>query len=466
MTEHKPHIHYSKELEMTILGTYLIEKLAFGRTYGVLTGENFYYSFHATVYNSIKEMYDASVPIDLITVTQWIVENKKIYTLDGNNVPYFLSKLTSSVVSSANLEYHSHLLKEMWRRREILKIKYSPVSDGIDSSKDLTEINIQLNRITNTSFKQDWYDMSELIFQLIKHQHEVKDNKKIFLPTGFRKIDEKNGGFYAGQLIAIGARPGVGKSALMGMMALQMAAKGKKVGIISLEMNNIEIAARLSAIETNTSFHEVFRTLIYDEEQHKIFYDKVSRGLVNLPIYLSDKTRVNINEIKAKATKLKHSKGLDCLIIDYLQLIDTASGNKNYNREQEVATMSRGLKLMAHDLEIPVIILCQLNREVTKRSYKDRLPKLSDFRESGAIEQDADVVMFIHRDYTSGWQTDESGNSTEFNADLVGAKWRNGSTFHLELDFDPPKMHFKEKAFDFNFRPAPIYRDEDNDKPF
>jgi replicative DNA helicase len=160
---------------------------------------------------------------------------------------------------------------------------------------------------------------------------------------------------------------------------------------------------------------------------------------------------VNVNEIKAKAIKLKHTKGCDCIFIDYLQLIDTVEGNKNYNREQEVAKMSRGLKLMAHELKVPVIVLCQLNRQVTARSYKDRLPRLSDLRESGAIEQDADAVMFIHRDWPSGFIQDEQGNSTEYSADLIGAKWRNGSTFHIDLEFHPTKMLFTEKS-ESNFR--------------
>lgn len=239
---------------------------------------------------------------------------------------------------------------------------------------------------------------------------------------------------------------------------------GKKVGIISLEMNNNEIAARLASIETDIDFWKIFRTIAQDEVLHKNFYEHISRNTINLPIFLSDKTKVNIAEIKAKATKLKASKGCDCLMVDYLQLIDSTTGNKNYNREQEVAKMSRGLKLMAQELDIPVIVLCQLNRAVTARSYKDRFPKLSDLRESGAIEQDADVVMFLHRDYMSGWQVDENSISTEFNADLLGPKWRNGATFHLPLEFDPPKMKFTEQK---GFVPVVIEKvDYQGDNPF
>jgi replicative DNA helicase len=451
MIELKPYLHYSEDLERAVLGICLLENMAFGRIYGLVHAEHIYYDSHQKIFNVMAKMYEANLPIDLFTLSEWLIAREKITEINGESVPYFLTKITASVVSSANLEYHAFLIREMWRRREFIKIKFEPISDGADASKDLHEINAKLNKITDTGLKKDWYDMNELMFALIQHQYDVRDNKKTFLPTGFSKVDKENGGFYEGQMIVIGARPGAGKSALMGSMALSMAHKGKKVGIISLEMNNIEIAARLAAIETDTDFHKVFRTLIYDQEQHQTFYDKVSRQTVNLPIYLSDKTKVNVNEIKAKAMKLKHTKGCDCIFIDYLQLIDTAEGNKNYNREQEVAKMSRGLKLMAHELKIPVIVLCQLNRQVTARGYKDRLPKLSDLRESGAIEQDADAVMFIHRDWPAGFLADEQGNSTEFSADLIGAKWRNGSTFHIDMEFHPTKMLFKEKSGS-NFR--------------
>lgn len=445
MIEYKPYIHYGKDLEESILGACLLEKLAFGRVYGLLREEMFYLSSHQQVFSVIREMYEASVPIDTFTVTEWMIVKRGIELIENYNVVYFITKLTNSVVSAAHIEYHSHLVREMWQRREIIKIKYSKIEDETDPRKNMDHLNEQIRKIVGGEIKKDWYDMSELIYNLIMHQSDMASGKKSFITTGFKKADNLNGGFYNGQLIVLGARPSVGKSAVMGQMALQMSKAEKKVGIISLEMNNTEIAARLSAIETDIDFGTIYRTILRDEELHKSFYQKVSSELIGLPIYLSDKTKVNVNEIKAKAIKLKSSKGCDVIIIDYLQLIDTTQDNKNYNREQEVSKMSRGLKLMAMELDIPVIVLCQLNRNVTGRSYKDRFPKLSDLRESGAIEQDADVVMFIHRDYISGWQVDEEGNSTEFSADLLAPKWRNGSPFHLSLNFHPPTMKFSEQ---------------------
>lgn len=461
MIEYKKHIHYGLDLEAAILGACIIEANAFGRTYGLIDQECFYSTGNGIIYGAMKAMYDSSIPIDTYTLLDYIVKqgHEKI---DRHDPLYFILTRTNGVVSSAHLEYHCHLVKEMWQRRKILEIKYSKLDSDIDPKKNIDDLSEQIRKVLGTEYKRDWYDMSELIYNLMKHQSEMVSGTKTFVTTGFKKVDNLNGGFYNGQMIVIGARPSVGKSALMGQMALKMARSGKKVGIISLEMNNTEIAARLSSIETGIDFGRVFRDIANDESLHRRFYDKVSRETINLPIYISDKTKVNVNDIRAKAVKLKSTKGCDCIMIDYLQLIDSTGDNRNYNREQEVSKMSRGIKLMAMELNIPVITLCQLNRNVTGRTYKDRLPKLSDLRESGAIEQDADVVMFVHRDYMSGWQVDESGNSTEFEADLLAAKWRNGATFHLQLDFDPPKMKFSEKSGFTNYVPI----ETGDDQPF
>lgn len=457
MIEFKKHIHHDQNLEEAILGICLLEKLAFGRTYGMIDAETFYFSGHQEVYSVMKEMYDNSIPIDCYTVIEKIVSQRGIEDFYGHNVGYFVCRLTNFVVSSAHLEYHCFVIKEMWKRRELLKAKYRYDENQTDTRGNIEQLNEDIRKIIGSEIRRDWYDMSEIMFDLVKHQYEMAQGKKEFVTTGFKKVDSLNGGFYNGQMIVIGARPSVGKSALMGQMAIAMATRGKKVGIISLEMNNTEIAARLASLETDIDFWRIFRTIASDEDLHKRFYEKISKQTINLPIFLSDKTKVNISEIKAKATKLKVSKGCDCLMIDYLQLIDGTTDNRNYNREQEVAKMSRGLKLMAQELDIPVIVLCQLNRQVTARSYKDRFPKLSDLRESGAIEQDADVVMFLHRDYMSGWRVDDQEQSTEFSADLIGPKWRNGATFHLPLKFDPPKMKFSETRETDTWKPIIDY---------
>jgi replicative DNA helicase len=436
-------IHYSKDFEAAVLGICLLEKTAFDRTHGLIDGRSFYFEDNQAIYQAMSEMKATSAPIDLLTVWQWMIE--KGTTLHAGEIRWYFSQLTMNVVSSEHLEYHCTQLKKMWRKRELEIITQSGIDPYQDERKQAFQVNEKINEILSGQVDQDWQGMDELMINLFRHQEEIKAGTKKLITTGFHGIDRLNGGFWGGQLIVLGARPSVGKSALMGKMAISMAKAGKSVGIISLEMNNTEIAGRLASIETNTDFSVIYRNLFQDENQARSFYDKIGRVASSLPIYVSDKTQVDVSEIRSKATKLKRSRGLDFLMVDYLQLIETTSTNRNYNREQEVSKLSRGLKVLAMELDIPVMILCQLNRESTKRKGNDRYPKLADLRESGAIEQDADAVLMLHRD----WMADVAinpvtGGTTEFSADLFGLKWRSGAQFHLELEFNPTLMKFSE----------------------
>jgi replicative DNA helicase len=465
----KEGIHFAKELEHAIIGVCLLEPEAFGRIYGTLEEKHFYVEDGAKTFSVLKDMFQNSLPIDLMTVWERMIAKqvdlswfKKFGSGDpSKDMTAFLMNCTNAVTSSSNLEYWAHIIREMWKRREIEKITRSGIDETGDPTKQGYQINERINEILGGEVKQDWYDLNDLYWNLLIHQNDIKSGKKQLVTTGFKAIDRMNGGFSPGQLIVIGARPSVGKSALMNKIAFAVAKQEKAVGIISLEMNNTEIAARLASIQSETSFGIIYRNLFNDEQDHQIFYDRISKNS-QLPIYVSDKTKVDVNEIKAKAIKLKHRKGLSCLILDYLQLVETAT-SKNYNREQEVARISRGLKLIAMELEIPVIVLCQLNRASTNRKGKDRYPMLSDLRESGAIEQDADVVMMLHRDWMAGYEANpETGASTEFEADLLGVKWRNGAQFHLGLDFQPELMKFSERH-GVNFIPVHIPKDEEQD---
>jgi len=460
--EFKKHTHFSQELEEAILGACLIEKLAIGRIYDILEVETFYFEAHKTVYKAIREMYEASVPVDIFTVSDWLINKYSVLEILKYDTGYFLVRLTNSVVSSANLEYHSYLVKEMWRRRRVLEIKYRGLESDLDPSENIKEINQELNKVLGGGVKSEWKDMTALMVELYQHQAEMQKTGGIGLKTGLKAIDKENGGLQPGQMVAIGARPSVGKSAFAGGMAIEIAKQGKTVGIISLEMSNTEIAARLAAIDTDTDFAVVYRGLYFDQREAENLYNKIGKQTSQLPIYVSDKTDVNALEIKSKAMKLKHLHGLDCLIVDYLQLIE-AGESYNRTRENEISKISRSLKVLAKEMEIPVIILCQLNREVTKRKGQDRYPQLSDFRESGSIEQDADVVMFLHSDWMSGITENENGQSTEGKADLVVRKWRNGkSNFIVPLNFEGKKMKFTEANNNFQAAPKNYYEKDEN----
>ncbi len=443
--EFKKGIHFSQDLEQAILGACLIEHEAMGRVYGVIEIDHFYFESHKIVYSAIKKMYQEGIMIDILTVVDYLMRIKNIEILQNYNTDFFIVQLTNSVVNTSHLEYHAYIIKMMWMEREVIRLTLSGTS-GKPAVEEIKIIQQKLQSLQEKATEHDWQDMTQLMVDLYRHQEEIKLNKGIGIPSGISSLDRENGGFQNGQLIVVGARPSMGKSALVSGMAIEMAKRKLTSGIVSLEMSNNEIAARLAAYDTNTDFSVIFRGLYKDEDETHRLYDKIGQSTSTLSIYVTDKTKVNVPEIRAKAEKLKSLHGLHCLMIDYLQLISAIGGSYSRNRENEIAEMSRGCKIMAKEMDIPVILLCQLNREVTKRKGTERYPQLSDLRESGSIEQDADVVMFLHRDYMMGIEVDENGFSTERQADLVVRKWRNGkSNFIIPLDFDPPKMKFTER---------------------
>lgn len=441
----KPNIHYSIEIERAVIGACLIEREAFGKIYNLIEPDNFHHSGHQQVFRTIKEMYVNGIPIDLFTVVDQITRIRGISTIDSYNTDYFVTRLTNSVVSSAHIEYHSYIIKTMWMERQLIMLTSGGVNLNGDTRNKIIDLQTRLRDLQQKSVIDDWKDMTQLMVALYQHQENMKLSGGVGLSCGIRTLDKENGGFHPGQMIVIGARPSVGKSALAGSIAIHAATNKKIVGIVSLEMSNTEIAARLAALDTDTDFKVLYRGLYKDERESTELYRRIGNQTSTLPIYVSDKTDVDIVEIRSKADKLKSLHGLDLLIIDYLQLIDVPE-QSNRNRENEISKVSRYCKVMAKEMNIPVVLLCQLNRESTKRHGEARYPQLSDLRESGSIEQDADVVMFLHRDWMAGEQLDEQGVSTENKADLVIRKWRNGkNNFMINLTFDPPKMKFSEQ---------------------
>lgn len=432
------------DIEMSVIGAFLLEKMAFSRSVGILSVECFYYEENKFLYTVLKEMWDESYPIDLHTVIDKIAK-KDFALIEKFNLPYYMTKCTNSVVGTSHLEAHCIIVKQMYIERELIKVQTNLDSDD-DVIGRISSLQRNLTELLTIKVSNDWSDMLDVVLKLHKHMDEVLDKEFIGLTTGFTKLDLITGGFAKTNMIVLAARPSVGKSALLNAMAIHQAKKGYNVGIISLEMPNVQIGARMGALVSDVDFYKIFRNRMDDEKQR----DKVNadlESLANLSIKISDKTGVNIHDIKAKAAQLINKKQLDILYIDYLQLVD-GEGKTNTNREQEVSRLSRGIKLMAMEFEIPVVVLAQLNREAEKSANKK--PQLHHLRESGAIEQDADGVIFLHRDFKAGIERDKDGNSTEFEADLLIAKWRNGETREVKVGFSPSKMKF----FDLD---APTY---------
>ena len=438
----KKNIDYDLEIEKSVLGVFTIEPNSFGSVYGILSAECFYDANYRSVYEEIEKYWQDGGQIDLLTIARQFYAKGKTH-IANETVGYFLSGLSMSVVSSAHLRNWCLILRELYAKR----IMYTATHGGVtgDTIFDTAQkIQAEINKAFQVKATEDWISGEKLHSMMSEKMTKVAQEGNSGISTSISKIDERNGGFKPGQMIVVAARPGIGKSALMGSIATNAASKNSTVGVISLEMPVVDVFSRIISAETNVPFSTIDRNRLFDEAQKNLVYSKIAT-LSRLPIFFSETAQVSIFDIRAKAEQLQRRKGLDMLVIDYLQLIESSGTSKNTTRENEVSKISRGIKLIAMDLKIPVIVLAQLNRNVESRTGKARYPILSDLRESGSIEQDADVVMFLHSDFKAGHETDENGNSTESERDIIVAKWRNGeSDLHIKLKFDGPTMKFSE----------------------
>ncbi|KAA2242852.1 replicative DNA helicase [Chitinophaga agrisoli] len=465
---YKAGIHYSVDIERTLLGACMLEQTAFGRIIQLLDGHVFYHDANRIVFDAFKEMWDKSVPVnDMSLVLSYLSREKGIQRLDDANTGYYLILISRDVVSTANLERYAIILREMYIERELIRITQSGLSKEADTGAEISRLQQELNQLMFKKSTDNWQDMSAVLVKLMQHMDNVRGKDMIGVTTGFKTLDQYTGGWAEGGMYIIGARPSVGKSALLGKMVIKAAQAGKHVGVVSLEMPDIQIGARLASMESDIEFWRIFRAKIEDQQASDRLYHQMGE-LANLPIKISDKTQVNLTDIKAKVIQLKHRGQLDVLFIDYLQLMDADPSAKSNNREQEVAKISRGLKILAMEYSIPIIVLCQLNRESEKRN--DKRPRLADLRESGSLEQDADGTLLLHRPWMAGIQTNEQGESTECMAELIIAKWRNGqANIVIDLGFDGEKMRFYDPAEQNRFKPLPknYYESEkEDDEPF
>ena len=422
---------YDIMLESGVIGAILIEYTAFARTKGLIESDMFYLDLHKEIYNVCDELFNNSIPIDLLIITQEF--HKRGLAKKYTNCYFKISQITNVVASSYHLETHCLYLRELYIKRLIIEIKNSATTDN-DVLDEVRAIEEKLKRARELKATNDWQEFGQILIDLkLKLDTHVEYGIKI----GISEFDKIRGGLKPSEVIVVGARPSVGKTAFAGGIALKIAKDGKKVGIISLEMSNVQLTTRIISIISDIEFWKIDQSKLYNSYE----VDKLNKSIdenYSLPIFMSEKTGVTISDIRAKAMKLIYKNSLDVLFIDYLGLVEPES-NKNRNREQEVSAMSRGLKLLAMELNIPIVVLAQLNRASDLRGGHSK-PRLSDLRDSGSIEQDADVVLFLHSDYKAGVLENQSGQSTEFERDLIVAKYRNGETKDIKLGFEPKKM--------------------------
>ena len=435
------HLHtthnYDTLLEQQVLACCLVHDGAFASVHGLLTPQCFAYPTHSTLYDALHSIWQQGFGVDVFTIAHQL-QSMGVKELDGQPPIGYLAGLCADVQPQHMLAQWCQILRTLAARRLMIQLTTTPYTGG-DVVDEAARLQAQLQDVLQVHTINQWIDAATATIRLQQHIDELANGQVRYLSTTFPSLDKLNGGFRPGQLVVLGARPSVGKSALAGSIALQAATQGYRVGFLSLEMPVQELMGRIASLQFSIPHAQLDRQVLPETMQQ--FATHVHR-LSPLPIYFSDTPQATIHDIRARAEQLRAQQGIDILIVDYLQLIDENPQYKQRNREQNISAISRGLKLIAMQLQIPVIALSQLNRESEHRANKR--PTLADLRESGAIEQDADIVMLLHRDWKAGILTDEQGNSTEHQAQLIICKWRNGTTLDLPLNFAPHYMKFTE----------------------
>ncbi|SHE68942.1 replicative DNA helicase [Chryseobacterium takakiae] len=443
------------DFERLVIGTFLIDKKGLDHSIDLLTPEVFYDPRHQVIFSTILKLYEGNQPVDLMTIIQDLKKDGRLNLAGGDS---YIIDLTMGVSSSAHIEYHVRVILEKYILRSLINVSANVIDAAYKESTDVFELLDKAEQsffeITNGTIKKGFDTANSLVKQAIDTIKSLKDKEGLSgVPSGFRDVDKETGGWQNSDLIIIAARPAMGKTAFLLSMARNIAVGHKiPMALFSLEMASVQLITRMIASETRISSEKLRKGTLDDEEWQRLF-SNVSE-LENAPLYIDETPSLSIFDFRAKCRRLVMQHGVRLIMVDYLQLMTAGGGGKGTgNREQEISMISRSLKAIAKELNVPVIALSQLSRSVETRPGKR--PQLSDLRESGAIEQDADIVSFIFRpEYykITVWDNDEEGQetSTENQAELIIAKHRNGATADVRLSF---LKHFAkfgdiEAAFD------------------
>jgi replicative DNA helicase len=428
------------ELEEAVLGAIMLEKDKMAEVFEIIqSSECFYVNANQKIYAAIRSLFDKGLPVDLLTVTEELRKNNELEIVGG---PYYLTKLTLNVVSSAHVEAHARIVMEKFIQRELIRISSEVISNAYEDSNDVFDLldkaETGLYDITDKHLRKNFKSLTDVLAETIKEIEAAKNNKSDVtgVPSGFTDLDRVTAGWQKNALIIVAARPAVGKTAFTLNLAMNAAMNAEKpfpVAFFSLEMGAGELVKRMLSAVTEVNMNAITKGRM--EEHEFVQLTQRMHKLSNMPIYLDDQAALNIFELRAKARRLKQRHDIQMIIIDYLQLMSGGSDKGGPgNREQEISKISRDLKALAKELSIPIIALSQLNRAVESRK-ESKVPQLSDLRESGAIEQDADMVMFLYRPEYYGIDNDEMGQAIEGETHIHIAKNRSGSTDTVKLQF-------------------------------
>ncbi len=423
-------------LEEAVLGALMLDREALPLVMEMLRPESFYLESHQAVYRAVVRLFERSNPVDLLTVTE---ELRKTGDLEKVGGSYYLVGLTNRMASSANLEYHARIIAQKHILREMIRISTRTIKDAYEETTDVFDLLDDAEKglfdITQNNLSRSYETMSSLSSQVLRQIEELskKGDGLTGVPTGFTDLDRLTSGWQPSDLIILAARPGMGKTSLILAMALNAAKDfGKAVAMFSLEMASTQLVQRLISMEAEIPGSKMRSGKLEDYEWQQL--QTTVERLSNMQIFIDDTPGINIFELRAKCRRLKQQHDIQMVIIDYLQLMSGNTDGGKGNREQEIAGISRALKNMAKELKVPVIALSQLSRAVETRGGAKR-PQLSDLRESGSIEQDADLVGFIYRPEYYQILEDENGASLKGIAEVIIAKHRHGAQDTIKLKF-------------------------------
>lgn len=459
----------NKELEESVLGAIMLEPSCLPLVVSRLHEAVFYQEVHRRAYRAIVKLYDESKPADLITVTERM---NRMGLFDKSVTPYDLTRITNHVVSSANIEAHVLILQQYYLQREAIRLGNEMVFNGFngDPFDTLNSASADIMRLQEQALKGHTKTISDYVVQVNKEREAISQKGTLGTPTGLSTLNDVICGLVPPDLIIIAARPGMGKTALALSILHHVAISLKEpFGMFSLEMSASQLVTRLESLESGIDHEQIRKNdLSAQQRQHLAKADTIIAGA---PIYIDDQAGLNIRELRTKANIMKRKHGIRHLIVDYLQLMSGVD-ERGKSRENIISEISRGLKMIAKELDITVIALSQLSREVEKRP--DKMPQLSDLRESGSIEQDADEVIFLMRPeyYEMTEHVEICGQDYSPNGLVVTkiAKSRHGATKGIPLYFQGACMRFTDKRPEVptNYKPVQHYYEpqKTEDEPF
>jgi len=442
----------ARDLEEAVLGALMLEKDALSAVVEILKPEVFYVDAHQKIFQAIITLFSNTLPVDILTVTAQLRKQGDLEMVGG---AYYITELTNRVASAANIEYHARIVSQKYIQRELIRISTDVINQSYDDTSDVFELldfaEQNLFQIAQNNLRRDSRKMDDLLKESIKQLESLRNKEDALtgVPSGFTALDRMTNGWQKSDLVIIAARPAMGKTAFVLSCARNAAVQfNKPVVVFSLEMSSLQLTNRLISGETEIEQEKIRKGNLMDWEWQQLT-SKIG-ALNEAPLIIDDTPALNVFEFRAKCRRLKAQYDIQMIIIDYLQLMQGRADGKNGNREQEISSISRALKQVAKELEVPVIALSQLSRAVENRPGGSKRPMLSDLRESGAIEQDADMVLFLYRPEYYGLDQDENGNSTAGIGEVIIAKHRNGETGTVPLRFIGKYVKFTDLEPGYN----------------